>query len=215
MRNDKEQDTDLEVQNVLSQNNIIVDKKADESQLKLKLLESPEAKIQDRFSNKNLDRKNEIELLSGKVINLDEEREALKKVIANALKEYSPRVPQEYYRQIFRLNNWPIPEGKIKEKPSIVGRYTNEIIYDRYSKSVLPELKRLNPYITSGMRNFKHFQWLTEEGQTLYDSYIQDAISVMKDSNDWYDFRVKHSENFGVTFQLNWEKDKERASKQS
>ena len=215
MRNDKEQDIDLTVHNVSNQDNVVTDKKADERQLKLKLLQSPEAKIQDRFSDKNLDRKNEIELLSGRVINLDEEREALQMVIANALKEYAPRVPQEYYKQIFRLNNWIIPEGKIKEKPSIVGRFTNEIIYDRYRKSVLPELKRLNPYIRLGMRNFKHFQWLTEDGQSLYDGYIQDAICVMKDSIDWYDFRIKHSEKFGVTFQINWEKEKERANKQS
>lgn len=215
MRNEKEQDIDLVVRNVPNQENVLNDKKADELQLKLKLLQSPEAKIQERFSDKNLDRRNEIELLSGKVINLDEEHEALQKIIANALKKYSPRVPQEYYRQIFRLNNWPIPEGKIKEKPSIVGRYTNEIIYDRYRKSVLPELKRLNPYIKLGMRNFKHFQWLTEEGQSLFDVYIQDAVSVMKESSDWYDFRINHSKKFAVTFQLNWEKEKERAAKQS
>lgn len=215
MRNEKEQDIDLVVHNVPNQDNVVADKKADELQLKLKLLQSPEAKIQDRFSDKNLDRRNEIELLSGRVINLDEERKALQKVIANALKEYAPRVPQEYYRQIFRLNNWIIPEGKIQEKPSIVGRFTNEIIYDRYNKSILPELKRLNPYIKLGMRNFKHFQWLTEEGQSLYDGYIQDAICVMKESSDWYDFRIKHSQKFGVTFQLNWEKEKERATKQS
>jgi hypothetical protein len=213
MRNDKEQDIDLVVHNVPNQDNVVIDKRDDEKQLKLKLLQSPESKIQDRFSDKNLDRKNEIELLSGRVIDLDEEQEALRKVIANALKEYAPRVPQEYYRQIFRLNKWTIPEGKIKEKPSIVGRFTNEIIYDRYKKSVLPELKRLNPYITLGMRNFKHFQWLTEEGQSLYDGYIQDAISVMKESTDWYDFRINHSVKFGVTFQLNWEKEKERATK--
>ncbi|TAF96310.1 MAG: hypothetical protein EAZ32_09140 [Cytophagia bacterium] len=213
MRNDKEQDIDLVVHNVPNQDNVVIDKKADERQLKLKLLQSPEAKIQERFSDKNLDRRNEIELLSGKVINLDEEREVLQKIIANALKDYSPRVPQEYYRHIFRLNNWVIPEGKIREKPSIVGRFTNEIIYDRYNKSVLPELKRLNPYIKLGMRNFKHFQWLSEDGQSLFDGYIQDAISVMKECSDWYGFRIKHSEKFGVTFQLNWEKEKERATK--
>lgn len=209
MRNEK--DIDL-VDNLQNQGNIVIDKKADEKQLKLKLLQSPESKIQDGFSDKNLDRKNEIELLSGRVIDLDEEKQALQKVIAKALKEYAPRVPQEYYRQIFRLNNWTIPEGKIKEKPSIVGRFTNEIIYDRYNKSVLPELKRLNPYITLGMRNFKHFQWLTEEGQSLYDDYIKDAISVMIDSTDWYDFRVKHSAKFGVSFQLNWEKEHKSAT---
>lgn len=196
-----EQDIDLTVHNISNQSNVIIDKKADEKQLKLKLVQSSEAKIYDKFSDKNLDRRNEIELLSGRVVNLDEEHEALRLMVANALKEYSPRVPQEYYRQMFRLNNWPAPEeGKIKEKPSAAGRYTNEIIYARYNKSVLPELRKLNPYIIRGKRSFKHFQWLTEQGQSLFDTYIQDAISVMKESSDWYDFRIKHATKFGITF---------------
>lgn len=185
----------------------------DEKQLRLKLLQSPEDKIQEKFSDKNLDRRNEIELISGRIINLDEERENTERIIATALKDYSKRVPQIYYREIFRLNGWNLPEGNISEKPSIVGRFTNQIIYSRFNKEVLPQLQRLNPYIVLGMRNFKHFQWLTEEGQRLFDNYIQDAISVMQESSDWYDFRVKHATKFGVTFQLNWEKDYEKTKK--
>jgi hypothetical protein len=197
--------------NVSSQSKVVKPHEVlDEKQLMLKLLQSPEHKIQDKFSDKNLDRKNEIELISGKIINIDEQKAYTEQLIAQALKEYSSRVPQSYYREIFRLNNWVLPEGNIREKPSIVGRFTNEIIYARFNKYVLPELQRLNPYTVVGMRNFKHFQWLTEEGQRLFDTYIQDAISVMKNSTDWYDFRVKHSAKFGVTFQLNWEKDCER-----
>ena len=86
----------------------------------------------------------------------------------------------------------------------------NEIIYSRFSKNVLPELQRLNPYIIFGVRNHKHFQWLTVDGQALFDKFIQEAISVMQVSIDWYDFRIKHASQFGVTFQLNWEKDYER-----
>jgi hypothetical protein len=207
---------DIKQSNVSSRSKVLKPNELlDEKQLRLKLLQSPEDKIQDKFSDKNLDRRNEIELISGKIINLDEERANTDRIVATALKEYSRRVPQIYYREIFRLNNWVLPEGNISEKPSIVGRFTNEIIYSRFNKDVLPQLQRLNPYIVLGMRNFKHFQWLTEEGQSLYDIYIQNAISVMQDSTDWYDFRVKHSAQFGVTFQLNWEKDYERNKKKS
>ena len=189
----------------------------DERQQILQLLQSPENKIQEGFSDKNFDRYNEIELISGRVINLDDEKANTERIIATALKDYSIRVPQIFYREIFKLNNWKLPEGegKISQKPSIVGRYMKEIIYLRFNKEVLPQLQRLNPYIVYGIRNFKHFQWLTEEGQRLFDKYIQEAISVMQDSSDWYDFRIKHSTQFGVTFQLNWEKDYERNKKKS
>lgn len=212
MKKSKENDIDLQQNNSKSKLSV-ADRIIDEKQLKLKLLRSPEDKIQERFSDKNLDRKNEIELLSGRFINIEEEQEAIRLMIATALKDYSPRVPQEYYKQIFRLNGWKIPEGKIKEKPSAVGKYTNEIIYSRYNRVILPELKRLNPYVTLGKRNFKHFQLLTEEGQALFDVYVNDAIEVMKQSSDWYDFRIKHSQKFGVTFQLDLLKERERADK--
>lgn len=207
MKIQKKLDVDLSVYNEPNQNKQLIDKKVDESQLKLRLLQSPEEKILERGSDKTLDRKNEIELLSGKIINIDAEREALSKIIANAIKDYSPRVPQEYYRQIFRLNNWDIPEGKISEKPSIVGTFTNQIIYDRFNKAVLPELKRLNPYVRFGIRNFKHFQLLTDEGRVLYDKYIKDAIEVMKECKEWYEFRIKHSAKFGISFQLDWQNE--------
>ena len=176
----------------------------DRSQLKLLLIQGAEQKVSDKFSDKNLDRKNEIiELLSGKVINLTLEKEKLEIVVATAKKEYSPRVPQEYYREINRLNSWNKSDDKIYQKPPIVGRYTNEIIYSRYHKDVLPVLQHLNPYISLGTRDSKHFQWLTESGQKQYDIFIQDAISVMKECNNWYEFRVKHAKRFGVSFQLN------------
>lgn len=149
----------------------------DERQQILQLLQSPEDKINERFSDKNLDRRNEIELISGRIINLDDEKTKTESIIANALKDYSRRVPQIFYREIFRLNSWDLPEGNISEKPSIVGRFMNEIIYARFNKNVLPELQRLNPYIIFGVRSHKHFQWLTEEGQKLFDKFIQEANS--------------------------------------
>ena len=87
----------------------------DERQQILQLLQSPENKIQKGYSDKNFDRHNEIELISGRVINLDDEKAKIESIIANAVKHYSIRVPQIFYREIFRLNNWKLPEGNISE----------------------------------------------------------------------------------------------------
>lgn len=112
------------------------------------------------------------------------------------------RLPRKYYLEIYRLKGWEVPDGKIYQKPWVVARYTNEVIYGRFTKDVLQMLQKLNPYVSFCQRRHKHFQWLNSEGKEKVEGYIQDAIGVMEKCTTWYEFRVKHSLEFGVTFQL-------------
>jgi len=108
----------------------------------------------------------------------------------------------EFYREINRLNKWDIPESELYLKPPIVGKYTNEIIYGRYPKEVLPLLQNLNPYVRIGYRYVKHFQWLTETGQKQLEGFIKDSVDTMKKCNNWNEFRIRYAREFGVPFQL-------------
>lgn len=163
------------------------------------LLQGPEKKVQEKFSDKNLDRENEIiELLGGRSITLKQVRG----VIAKCEQEYVATFPPIFYSEIDRLNNWSRPKEKRHEKPPIVGRWTKEIIYGRFPKDVLPVLEKLNPYVGFGMRLYKHFQWLTPEGKLQLESFIADSVNLMQTCNTWYEFRVKYAKRFGVAFQL-------------
>lgn len=181
----------------------IEQQKEGRQELQQLLIHLTEEKVLERGLDKSLDRENEIiQLIGGGEITIGEikRREG---VMAKNLQEYFPQYPKEYYREVNRLNGWTKSDDLLFQKPPIVGRYTNEIIYARFSKDVLPLLQHLNPYTSWGARPHKHFQWLNEEGKEKLQEYISDAIQVMKTCNTWYDFRVKHSTQFGVPFQLN------------
>lgn len=163
------------------------------------LLQGPENRVQQKYSDRNLDRENEIiELLGGRQVTIRQ----IKDIIAKCEQEYEPTFPPVFYSEIDRLNNWHRPKQKQHEKPPIVGRWTKQIIYGRFPKEVLPVLEQLNPYIGFGIRLYKHFQWLTPEGKNQLHEFISDAVSVMKTSSSWYEFRVKYAKQFGVPFQL-------------
>jgi hypothetical protein len=179
----------------------------DKNQLKFDLIKGADSRLQNKGSDFELDKRNEIiELLSGKFIDVEEEKRKLNKIISQAIRSYSKRVPTEFYKEIFRLNNWTCPDGKYYRKPSIVGRFTNEIIYSRFNLSIISALRKLNPYVKVGKRNYKHFQLMTDEGVQDFDIFIQDAITEMKKCRTWYEFRKSHSEKFGIFFQLDFTK---------
>lgn len=163
------------------------------------LLQGPENRVNQKFSDRNLDRENEIiELLGGRQVTIRQ----IKDIIAKCEQEYVPQFPPLFYSEIDRLNNWHRPKEKQHEKPPIVGRWTKQIIYERFPKEVLPVLEQLNPYIGFGIRLYKHFQWLTPEGKAQLQEFISEAIEVMQSSSSWYEFRVKYAKQYGVPFQL-------------
>ena len=163
------------------------------------LLNGPEKRVENKFSNKNLDRENEIiKLLGGGEVSIRQ----IKDIIAKCEQEYVTTFPPIFYSEIDRLNNWNRPKEKQHEKPPIVGRWTKQIIYGRFPKELLPVLEQINPYIGFGIRLYKHFQWLTPEGKSQLEGFIVDSINVMKTSSTWYEFRVKYAKQFGVPFQL-------------
>ncbi|WP_375577757.1 P63C domain-containing protein [Marivirga tractuosa] len=167
--------------------------------LQQSLLDLTESKTNNLWSDEILDKENlKIQLKGGDEIDL-----AQLSVVTTRIKEYFPKFPEEYYKQIFRLNKWDIPKnGKIVTKPNIVGKWTKEIVYGRFSKDVLPVLEILNPYERIGIRSHKHHQYLSDEGNQLLKQYIAESIVVMKKSMSWYDFRIRLNQEYGVPFQL-------------
>jgi hypothetical protein len=170
-------------------------------ELKQLILELTEQRIYEKFSDKNLDRENEkIKLRSGKEIIISE----IKLTIAESVSPYYPifTIETEFYSEMYRLNNWDIDDAKNFYKPPIVGKYTNEIIYQRFSPEVLPILRHLNPYIgNSWLREFKYFQFLTEKAKNELQSFIEESVILMKKCNTWYEFRVKYFIEHNVPYQ--------------
>ena len=108
----------------------------------------------------------------------------LEKFIAKDLQPWKKTFPYEFYEQIFRLKGWAGPNGV--KRPSVIGKYTNDIVYARVAPGVLDELRRLNPSVPGGSRKWRHHQWFTPEpGYIKLNQHLAAVIALMKVSSNW------------------------------
>ena len=119
-------------------------------------------------------------------------REALEKIleqfIAKELFKWVKTFPDEFYQQLFRLKNWQyLPPFK---RPPVIGRLTNDLVYQRLAPGVLDELKIKNPKTSKGTRRHRHHQWLTRQvGHPKLREHLAAIIALMKASAKWDDFK--------------------------
>jgi len=113
----------------------------------------------------------------------------LEKYISQELMKWQKRFPDEFYKELFRLNQWQYNPLSVK-RPAIVGKYTNDIVYDRLAPGVLKELKRVNPKDEKGRRRNRHHQWLTEDiGHPKLHEHLLQVIVLMRASPNYNMFK--------------------------
>lgn len=120
------------------------------------------------------------------------DRLALQKILDRyLLKEYAvwaKRFPDEFYELIFRLKRWQW-NGVKPNRPSVVGKYTNDIVYERLAPNILEQLRRRNPPDEKHQRRSKHHQWLTEDiGHPALQRHLYMVIALMRSASNWETF---------------------------
>jgi hypothetical protein len=176
-------------------------KKLEEAKaLREQLIFGPDLLIERKASDKSLDQRIEkIELISGEILDLTK----LWHYLDSKINEYEKKFGQEFYREIFRLKGWAIPQsGIISKKPSIVGKITKDYIYGRFPKEVYPAIEIKNNYDEIGMRLYKHFQFLTPEGVIRLEKFIEESVVIMKKCKYWDEFISEHAKAYGHPFQV-------------
>lgn len=119
----------------------------------------------------------------------------LEKFVAKELRPWIRTFPAEYYRQIYRLNNWEFDESA--GRPGVIGHWTNNIVYKRLAPGVLEELKRLTPRDELGRHKHKLFQRLTEEiGHPRLREHLAAVLMLMKYSSNWQIFMQRLDAEF-------------------
>lgn len=121
-------------------------------------------------------------------------RNALEQILAKYLSDHKLKwaktFPDEFYQEIFRLRDWEYGELGYRFRPAVVGRYTNDIVYDRLAPGILEKLQELNPRNERGNRVTRHHQWLTEDhGVPELKSHLSGVIALMKASTSWRGFQ--------------------------
>jgi hypothetical protein len=109
----------------------------------------------------------------------DELQRLLEAYVVEEMRPWIPVFPEEFFRQVYRLQRWQYKEGTAKT-PRYVGKLINEWIYKRLPKPVLPELQKRNPAL-DGRRRHKHHQFLTEDtGIPHLDRQIASVVTLMR-----------------------------------
>lgn len=113
----------------------------------------------------------------------------LEAYIAKELLPWTKKFPDEFYEQMFKLRGWKYPTVG-SARPGVVGRWTNDIVYERMPEGVLDELRKQNPKNEKGRFKNKHHQYLTPKiGNTHLERHITGVIALMRASSNWEKFK--------------------------
>jgi hypothetical protein len=123
------------------------------------------------------------------------DRLALQAILDQFLKKefaaWAKRFPEEFYRQIFRLRRWEWKGMKVN-RPQVVARYTNDLVYERLAPGILDELRKRNPKDERGNRRSRHHQWLTDTvGHPALSQHLFAVVAFMRASEDWEGFKSR------------------------
>ena len=135
----------------------------------------------------------------------DRDRDELQRLLSAYIsKEFLPwtkRFPDEFYIQMFRLKGW---QYKGKAKSPLVGKITNEIVYEQLPQGILDELKAKTPKDShSGNRTKRFHQSLTPDtGIPHLDKHIASLIALMRASENWDEFYKLFCKAYNLDVQL-------------
>ncbi len=120
------------------------------------------------------------------------DKEALQAILDKYLRQefaaWAKRFPDEFYKQMFRLRGWQW-RGMRVNRPSVVGKYTNDLVYQRLAPGILDELQKRNPKDDKGHREGKHHQLLTDDmGVPALQNHLFATTKFMEASATWDQF---------------------------
>ena len=120
-------------------------------------------------------------------------QDALQKILdaylSKNLSAWAKRFPDEFYKEIFRLNGWVYDPMSVK-RPSCVANWTTNIVYDRLAPGIVEELEKKNPTNDKGIRKHKHHQFLTNDiGHPALAQHLYAVIGLMRTQQTWENFK--------------------------
>jgi hypothetical protein len=107
----------------------------------------------------------------------DELHKILAAYISPELLPWAKRFPDEFYKQICRLNGWMFNPFNPAGGPRLIGKITNQLVYDKLPDGVIDELRRKNPVVYNhGRRKYKNFQFLTDD---IGNPHLEKQVTVV------------------------------------
>jgi hypothetical protein len=111
--------------------------------------------------------------------------EILEAFVAKEFRKWAKRFPDDFYREICRLRHWKFDEATMRRTP-LIGKLTNDLVYERLAPGVRQRLEKLNPKNEKGRRARKHFQWLTADiGDPALREHLASVVTLLKSVDEW------------------------------
>lgn len=115
----------------------------------------------------------------------DELQKLWKLYISEELQPWQKRFPNIFYQELFRLNGWDYTVKGIQKRPSVIGKWTNTLIYEQLPKGVLENLKKNTPKSEAGNYTARFHQSLSVDvGEPHLNSQITKVITIFQLSNN-------------------------------
>jgi hypothetical protein len=134
----------------------------------------------------------------------DDLHKILAAYIAKELLPWTKRFPNEFYKEMFRLWNWPWPPATAyrgPRGPRYSAKLTNMLIYDQLPPGVIDALKEKTPPDDRWQRRDRLHQHLTADiGQPHLEKQVAVATNLMKVCDDKDEFARKFERAFPGTF---------------
>lgn len=96
-------------------------------------------------------------------------------------------LPDEFYREMFRLRGWKYDEAHT-ERPSLAARLTYDLIFRRLPPSTLADMKG---GITAGLKHNLEERSIEEVGHPSVRKHLELVISLMRTARSWSSFHSK------------------------
>jgi hypothetical protein len=136
------------------------------------------------------------------------DKDELHKILSLYLSEerlaWAKRFPDEYYKNLYRLRGWSYPSAK--GHTPLVGKLTNQLVYEKLPEGVLTELRHKNPIDPdTGSRKHKHHQFLSEGvGVPGLRDHMLQLVAIMRAEDNWDEFERKFQRVFpGAAIDVN------------
>lgn len=157
------------------------------------IFEETKSLTEKQVSNKNKNKPEIINLISGKQLNLS--------VLASEIQKHPPQFFQEFYDEIYRVYQL---KGNPKDwrKEKICADLTIQCVYSRFKKDVLPTIQLQNKYKGYFEREHRYYQFLNADGIIMLQTFINDTLVSLHDSTSEYEFRKLMFDRHGVDRQL-------------
>jgi hypothetical protein len=111
------------------------------------------------------------------------------KWLVKELQPWKKQFPIDYYSRIFQLNNWPF-DASTGKRPGIVGKWTNDIVYDRLGPGLREQLHDYAGRDERGRLRHHLYKYLTgNHGIPELKSHLDGVLALMRAASNWRQFK--------------------------